>query len=96
MNSITEYLGSNAWRLHTFGIAATLGFAYIINRARRGADAQLPHRQAAGWVLIYASLIAALALLIDTFRLFGLFGGVLSLAAGMMAAGILVILSGRG
>jgi len=95
MEIILDFFKSNSWRLHTFGIAATLGFAFIINRARRGADAQLPHRQAAGWVLISISLIVCVALIIDTVRLFGLTGTLPSLVLAVLAAGILVLLSGR-
>jgi len=81
--------------LHTFGIAATLGFAFIINRARHGADAQLPNRQAAGWVLISVSLLVCIGVFINTVRLFGLAGTVTSLVLAVLAAGILVLLSGR-
>jgi len=95
MEIILDFFKSNSWRLHTFGIAATLGFAFIINRARRGADAQLPNRQAAGWVLISVSLIVCVALIIDTVRLFGLTGTLQSLILAVLAAGILVLLSGK-
>jgi FtsH-binding integral membrane protein len=95
METILEFLKSNSWRLHTFGIAATLGFAFIINRIRRGEDAQLPNRQAAGWVLISVSLLVCLALIIDTARLFGLAGALVSLVLAVLAAGILVLFSGK-
>jgi len=96
METILDFLKSNSWRLHTFGIAAALGFAFIINHVRHGADAQLPNRQAASWVLISVSLIVCVAVIIDTVRLFGLAGTLASLVLAVLASGILILLSGRG
>lgn len=95
METIFDFLKSHSWRLHTFGIAAMLGFAFIINHTRRGADAQLPHRQAAGWVLISVSLLVCIGVIIDTALQFGLEGTLASLVLAVPAAGILFFLFGR-
>jgi drug/metabolite transporter (DMT)-like permease len=95
MDFLFEIIKSVSWRLHTFGIAAALGFACIINRIRRQPDAQLPHRQTAGWIMICAALALTLILLIDTFRTSGFTGGIASLIVAVFVAFILVILAGR-
>jgi hypothetical protein len=90
-----EFLQSNTWRLITFGITITFGFAFIINRTRREPDAQTSNRQAAGWVMILGSLAIAIGLNIWVFVSFGGLAGVASIVLSLIAAGILVILSCR-
>jgi FtsH-binding integral membrane protein len=95
MNFLLEIVKTKAWRLHTFGIAAAVGFAYIINRIRSQPDAQLPQRQTAGWIMICVALALALILLIDTFRISGFIGGITSLIVAVFVAFILIALAGR-
>jgi hypothetical protein len=95
METISDFLKSDSWRLHTFAIAATLGFAFLINRTRQGADAQLPNRQAVGWALLSLSLTVCIAVIIDTVRIFGFAGTLVALVLAALTAGVLVLLSGR-
>ncbi|WP_173178979.1 hypothetical protein [Desulfosarcina ovata] len=90
-----DFFQSNAWRLITFGMAATSGFAFIINRTRRQPDAQAANRQVAGWIMILASLAIAIGLGIRSFSSFGSLAGGVSVVLALVAAGFIVMIAGR-
>lgn len=90
-----EFIHSNAWRLMTFGMAAAVGFAFLINRTRRQPDAQLPNRQAAGWIMILVSIAVTIALGVRVFSSFGPTAGAASLVLAVLAGGLLVLLAGH-
>ncbi|MDC8450873.1 MAG: hypothetical protein LV473_21315 [Nitrospira sp.] len=76
-------------------MAAASGFAFLINRTRRQPDAQLPNRQAAGWIMILVSLGITIALGARVLSSFGSTAGVASLVLAVLAGGLFVLLAGR-
>ena len=95
MISDFEFLSETGWRLMALGIGAALGFAYIINRTRLEPDAQMPNRQAAGWILILLSLLVAVALGVWVLMSYGGQAGAAALVGALVLGGLLVLLAGR-